>query len=182
MFKVKALLNIDYTVDFVVGALPCGDPAIQIEEEIVRITKEFADNGDYVVFPIDLHFENDKYHPETELYPPHNIVGTKGREFYGKLKSLYEEIKHYSNVYYMDKTRYSAFSGTDLEIKLHERGIKEVHVVGVATDICLLHTIVDLYSKGFHIVVHERATASFNQDGHKWAIEHFKNALNAEIV
>ena len=30
----------------------------------------------------------------------------------------------------MDKTRYSAFAGTDLEMKLRERGIEEVHLVG----------------------------------------------------
>ena len=47
----------------------------------------------------------------------------------------------------MDKTRYSAFAGTDLEMKLRERGIEEVHLVGVCTDICVLHTAVDAYNK-----------------------------------
>ncbi|MFP3726445.1 isochorismatase family cysteine hydrolase [Priestia filamentosa] len=179
---MKALLNIDYTVDFVVGALPCGKPAENIEQEIVRLTKVFAENGDYVVFPVDMHTKGDKFHPETSLYPPHNIVGTLGREFYGKLKSLYEGIKEQSNVYYMNKTRYSALAGTDLELKLRERGITEVHICGVCTDICVLHTAVDLYNKGFQIVVHEKATASFNQEGHKWAINHFKHVLGAKVI
>ncbi len=61
----------------------------------------------------------------------------------------------------MDKTRYSAFAGTDLEMKLRERGIEEVHLVGVCTDICVLHTAVDAYNKGFKIVVYEKAVASF---------------------
>ena len=56
----------------------------------------------------------------------------------------------------MDKTRYSAFAGTDLEMKLRERGIEEVHLVGVCTDICVLHTAVDAYNKGFKIVVLKR--------------------------
>ena len=25
---------------------------------------------------MDLHFEEDPYHPETKLFPPHNIEGT----------------------------------------------------------------------------------------------------------
>lgn len=179
---MKALINIDYTVDFVNGALPCGEPGEEIEQEITRITKEFVDNGDYVVFAIDLHKEGDVYHPETALYPPHNIEGTSGRNLYGSLQNLYEEIQNKDNVYYMDKTRYSAFAGTDLELKLHARGITELHFVGVCTDICVLHSCVDAYNKGFKIVVHESAVASFNPTGHDWALGHFKGSLNAEII
>ena len=179
---MKALINIDYTVDFVNGALPVGEPAEKIEDEIVRLTKEFAENGDYVVLAIDLHKKGDTFHPETNLYPPHNIEGTKGRDLYGKLKEVYEKIKDQENVYYMDKTRYSAFAGTDLEIKLRERGITELHLIGVCTDICVLHTAVDAYNKGFKIVIHENAVASFNQVGHEWALGHFKGSLDAEII
>lgn len=79
---------------------------------------------------------------------------------FGELQDVYETYKDDENVYYMDKTRYSAFAGTDLEMKLRERGIEEVHLVGVCTDICVLHTAVDAYNKGFKIVVYEKAVAS----------------------
>lgn len=179
---MKALINIDYTVDFINGALPCGEPGEKIEKEITQLTREFADNGDYVVFAIDLHKEGDSNHPETALYPPHNIEGSSGRNLYGTLQDLYEDIKDKDNVYYMDKTRYSAFAGTDLELKLCERGITELHFVGVCTDICVLHSCVDAYNKGFKIVIHENAVASFNQAGHIWALGHFKGSLNATII
>jgi len=42
----------------------------------------------------------------------------------------------------MDKTRYSAFAGTPLELMLRERNIKEIHIIGVCTDICVLHSII----------------------------------------
>lgn len=131
----RALINIDYTYDFVAddGALTCGKPAQHIEDNIVKITEQSIEDGDYVVFAIDKHEEKDKHHPETVLYPPHNITGTKGRELYGKLFYVYEQYKENENIYYMDKTRYSAFAGTDLEMKLKERGIEEVHLVGVCT-------------------------------------------------
>jgi nicotinamidase-related amidase len=180
----KVLLNVDYTNDFVAddGALSCGKPGQEIENFIVDITKSFIENGDYVVFSIDKHIEDDVHHPETKLYPPHNIVGTKGRELYGKLNDVWEINKNSNNVYWMDKTRYSAFVGTDLHLKLCERGIDEVHVVGCCTDICVLHTVIDAYAHGYRIVVHEKGVASFNQIGHTWALEHFKNCLNAEVV
>jgi nicotinamidase-related amidase len=179
----KALLNIDYTYDFVAdaGALTCGEPGQAIEEKIVQLTNEFINNGDYVVFAIDVHDEGDEYHPETKLFPPHNIRGTVGRDLFGALKEVYEVNKLRDNVEFMDKTRYSAFAGTDLEIKLRERGITEVHLVGVCTDICVLHTAVDAYNKGFKIVIYKDAVASFNQLGHEWALGHFEQSIGAMV-
>ena len=180
---MKALINIDYTVDFVAdsGALTCGNPGQVIEEKIIQLTNEFIENGDYVVFAIDVHDQGDEYHPETKLFPPHNLRGTSGRDLFGALKDEYEKNKGQENVVFMDKTRYSAFAGTDLEIKLRERGITEVHLVGVCTDICVLHTAVDAYNKGFKIVVYKDAVASFNQAGHEWALGHFEQSLGGMV-
>ncbi|GIP62994.1 putative isochorismatase family protein PncA [Virgibacillus pantothenticus] len=180
----KALLNVDYTIDFVAtdGKLTCGAPGQAIEDKVVSLTKEFIENGDYVVFAIDAHEEGDPFHPEANLFPPHNIIGTSGKNLYGKLADVYHEHQSKENVYYFDKTRYSAFVGTDLEIKLRERGIQELHIIGVCTDICVLHTAVDAYNKGFAIVIHKDAVASFNQVGHEWALEHFANTLGAKVV
>ncbi|MDX8047327.1 isochorismatase family cysteine hydrolase [Gracilibacillus sp. S3-1-1] len=179
----KALINIDYTVDFVAedGALTCGEPGQQLEENIVALTEQFIKDREYTVFAVDFHDKDDLYHPESKLFPPHNIRGTSGRELYGRLKDTYEGNKEKENVYYLDKTRYSAFAGTDLEIKLRERNIEEVHLVGVCTDICVLHTAVDAYNKGFRIVVYKDAVASFNQAGHEWALGHFESSLGAIV-
>ncbi|AZU60255.1 cysteine hydrolase family protein [Neobacillus mesonae] len=180
---MRALINVDYTYDFVAdaGALTCGKPGQDIEEKITELTKEFIENGDYVVFAIDVHDQGDEFHPETKLFPPHNLRGTEGRHLYGALQEAYKENKQRSNVVFMDKTRYSAFAGTDLEIKLRERGITEVHLVGVCTDICVLHTAVDAYNKGFKIVVYKDAVASFNPAGHEWALGHFEKTLGAMV-
>lgn len=179
----RALINIDYTYDFVAedGALTCGAPGQAIEGPITDITREFIQNNDYVVFAIDLHKQGDTLHPETRLFPPHNLEGTKGRTLYGELDALYQANKAAANVYWMDKTRYSAFAGTDLELQLRARGITELHLVGVCTDICVLHTAVDAYNKGFDLVIHEAAVASFDQEGHAWALRHFKGSLGADI-
>lgn len=183
MLKVKkALLVIDYTEDFVAedGALTCGAPGIALEGYIEQLTKEFVDQGETVVFAVDVHDLNDPHHPESRLFPPHNLRGTAGREPFGTLKQFYEDNRN--SIHWMDKTRYSAFAGTELEIWLRARGIQEIHLVGVCTDICILHTSVDAYNKGFSTVIHERGVASFDAAGHEWALRHFENTLGATII
>lgn len=181
---MKALITIDYTHDFVAddGSLTCGAPGQAIHDALLTLTKAFVDAGDVVVFAIDRHTDNDPFHPETALFPPHNIVGTRGRALYGEHEAYHASVQHAPNVHTMDKRRYSAFHGTDLETRLRERGITEVHLAGVCTDICVLHTAVDAYNKGFGIVVHRDAVASFDQAGHAWALSHFERVLGARVV
>src|SRR4051794_14131033 len=111
----KALLVIDYTVDFVAndGALTCGEPGIALENYITELTATFLNEGHFVVMPVDVHDINDPYHPETQQFPPHNIRGTTGRDLFGSLQQLYDERKE--EIHWIDKTRFSAFAGTDLE-------------------------------------------------------------------
>ncbi|KMK93121.1 cysteine hydrolase family protein [Rossellomorea marisflavi] len=180
----RALIVIDYTVDFVAdeGKLTCGEPGQVIQGKIAGLMREFAEAGDYVVVANDIHFEGDEFHPETRLFPPHNIAGTEGRELYGAVRTAYDDVKASgASILEFDKTRYSAFAGTELDLRLRERGIREIHLVGVCTDICVLHTAVDGYNLGYSMVVHRDAVASFNQAGHEWALEHFKHTLGADV-
>lgn len=181
---MKALLSIDYTYDFVAtaGKLTTGAAGQAIEPTLVQLTKDAIANDDFVVFAIDGHDEKDQYHPEMKLFPPHNLIGTAGRELYGSLKAVYAKNQDRQNVYWIDKRHYSAFSGTDLDIRLRERGITELCLTGVCTDICILHTAVDAYNLGYKLVIPEQAVASFDPVGHDWALQHFKNTLGATLI
>ena len=77
----KALISIDYTEDFVAdhGKLTAGAPAQAISDDIYVVTQKAFERGDYIFFTIDAHEENDVFHPESKLFPPHNIIGTSGR-------------------------------------------------------------------------------------------------------
>ncbi|MDN6195048.1 MAG: cysteine hydrolase [Atopostipes suicloacalis] len=180
----RALLNIDYTNDFVAsdGRLTCGPVAQELHDYIVKTTLRFHEMGDYIAFLIDLHYKKDERHPESKLFPEHNIEGTDGRKLYGMLEETYQAIKDYDNVDYFDKTRYSAFVGTNLELKLREREITEVHLLGVCSDICILHTAIDAYNLGFDVVVHAKGVASFNQAGHEFALEHVVEVLGGSVI
>ena len=87
----KALISIDYTVDFVAdeGKLTAGAPAQAISESIAQVTQLAFDQGAYVFFAIDAHDVDDPFHPESKLFPPHNIIGTSGRDLYGPLADFY---------------------------------------------------------------------------------------------
>jgi len=179
-----ALISIDYTYDFVAdkGTLTVGKPAQAIEQKMLQITKDFYNNGNLIVYAIDKHQKLDFYHPESNLFPEHNIEGEPGRKLYGLYQKQYEELKASNQVMYLDKTRYSAFCGTTLDMELRARNIKEIHLIGVCTDICVLHTAIDAYNLGYEIVVYEGAVASFNETGHKWALEHMTNCLGGKVI
>ena len=180
----KALISIDYTVDFVAddGKLTAGALAQSISETIAQVTKVAFDRGDYIFFAIDAHDEGDSFHPESKLFPPHNIKGTSGRNLYGSLADFYQEHKADSRVFWMDKRHYSAFSGTDLDIRLRERKVDTVILTGVLTDICVLLTSIYAYNLGYQIEVVESAVASLSEENHKFALNHLQNVLGSTII
>ncbi|MBM7315221.1 cysteine hydrolase [Streptococcus suis] len=180
----KALISIDYTVDFVAdqGRLTAGKPAQAIAERIAQVTKEAFENGDYIVFAIDGHEEGDDLHPESMLFPPHNIMGTQGRDLYGPLADFYQANKDHARVRWMDKRHYSAFSGTDLDVRLRERRVDTVVLTGVLSDICVLHTAIDAYNKGYRIEVVASAIAALTEESHQFALNHLRHVLGATIV
>ncbi|MGT2908093.1 cysteine hydrolase family protein [Streptococcus dentiloxodontae] len=180
----KALISIDYTYDFVAddGKLTAGKPAQAISERIAQVTQEAYDRGDYIFFAIDGHDEGDSFHPETKLFPPHNIKGTAGRALFGPLADFYDNSRADSRVFWMDKRHYSAFSGTDLDIRLRERDVKTIILTGVLSDICVLHTAIDAYNLGYKIEVVSSAIASITEEAHQFALGHMKNVLGAKIL
>lgn len=179
----KALISIDYTYDFVAddGRLTAGARAQSISDTIYQETKQAYENGSYIFFAIDAHDDNDPYHPETKLFPPHNIKGSKGRDLFGPLADFYESVKDDTRVFWMDKRHYSAFSGTDLDIRLRERKISTLVLTGVLTDICVLHTAIDAYNLGYEIEIPRSAVASLSDHSQNWALNHFEHVLGAKV-
>ena len=181
---MKALLIIDYTNDFVddKGALTCGKAGQAIESTLVDLANEFHTNGDCVIFPTDTHHLNNPYHPETKLFPPHNIADTWGHELYGNLNTWFKAYQDSPSVYQFAKNRYSSFQNTNLDNYLRSRGITDLWLSGVCTDICVLHTAIAAYNLNYSLTIPKDAVASFDQAGHEWALNHFKNCLGATIV
>lgn len=180
----KALLIIDYTNDFVAdkGALTVGKPAQTLATTIVSLAKQFLASDDYVILPTDLHKANDTFHPENKLFPPHNLANTWGREFYGTLAPWFTANKTNPNVYSFPKNHYNSFANTNLDNYLRERQITELHLVGVCTDICVLHTAIAAYDLNYQVTIHTDGVATFDPTGQEWALRHFKNSLGFSVV
>jgi len=182
----KALLLVDYTYDFVAddGKLTCGKAGQDIQDAIAGRVDAYIEKGDPVIVLRDLHYENDENHPESKLFPPHNIHGTPGRDLYGAVKSAVEraEAKRADLVVWMDKTRYSAFAKTNLAEVLRDFGVDTVEVVGVCTHICILHTAIGAYNNDFDVIVPKAAVATFDSALEGFALDHMKAILGAEII
>ncbi len=178
----KALIIVDYVYDFVAddGRLTCGKPGQVIESKILSLINEFKTSGDFVAVATDLHDESDMYNKERTMFPLH-CFDKKGQALYGNVKTSVDNVPSHQ-IININKNRYSAFFATSLDLKLKERNVKEVHLVGVCTDICVLHTAVDAYNLGYEITVYKDGVASFNQAGHEYALTHFENVLSAKVI
>lgn len=181
---MEALLIIDYTNDFVAtdGALTCGEPGQAIAQRLIELADHHLTAGNAVIFPTDLHEENDPLHPETTLFPPHNLANTWGREFYGPLADWVTANQDHPNVYIYPKNRYSSFANVNLDNYLRSRRITSLHLTGVCTDICVLHTAADAYNLDYQLTIHTDAVASFSPTGHDWALAHFEHSLGATMA
>lgn len=179
----KALIIIDYVNDFIDtnGSLSCGAAGQSLDLVIASQIKTFKDQQDFIVVASDAHNPNDVYNPEHDFFPPHCLIGTKGADLYGKTSEAISTVPT-NQLIILPKLRYSAFAGTPLDLKLRERSIKEIFLVGVCTDICVLHTAIDAYNLGYKINIISGGVGSFNSPGHDFSLLHFKNVLGANII
>lgn len=187
----KAFILIDFSNDLIAdeGVLSCGAPAQAIEPVACAYFERFLAQGNFVVVCNDSHDEGtggarDPYHPETVLFPRHNVRGSWGAELYGKVKEQWAVIqeKHPFETVYFRKVRFSAFVGTQLDIWLRDRGVTEVVLGGVCTHICVLHTAIDAYNRGYQVTIADDATVSDFAENKAFAMDHMRNLLGARVV
>ncbi|MBM7691060.1 nicotinamidase-related amidase [Peribacillus deserti] len=176
----EALLIVDMSNDFVAdeGTLTVGKGAQEIVPYILSLADRFLAEGKIVVVTMDAHEEND---PHFDLWPVHNVAGTKGQQLYGELHEWFLQQKNSGKVWYIPKTNYNAFFKTPLADQLRKADIDTVHVVGVCTDICNYQTIAGANAEGFHTKIHKRGAATFTDLGETF-INHMKLCFHTEII
>ncbi len=169
---MRALLVIDMLKDFVHkdGALPV-EGAAKLVPKINEEIKKFRWRGEPVIFIADSHSEDDR---EFEIWPRHCVKGSEGAEVVAGLdKEDADEV--------VEKTTYSAFYSTMLEEVLEEKGVTELVLTGVLTDICVMHTAADTAMRGYRVRVLKDCVASSSKENHEWALRHMRDILNASV-
>ena len=176
----EALLIVDMSNDFVAddGSLTAGKLAQEVVPYIVEKANEFLQNDQVVVVTMDAHEENDAHF---ELWPAHNVVGTKGQELYGELATWFKEHEGNEHIIYQPKTNYNAFFKTGLAEKLKALHVEKVHVVGVCTDICDFLTVAGADAEGFKTAIHRQGVATFTDLGDTF-INQMKTCFFTEII
>jgi nicotinamidase-related amidase len=135
--------------------------------------------GDQLIFLADTHDPNDR---EFEIFPVHCVRGTHESEVVDELQPFLKAAT------LIRKRRYSGFFETNLDAVLKAARPEQVTVVGIDTDICVLHTIADLRNRDYRIVVPAQAVETFDAPGHpgdevqRWALSHLRGILGAQVV
>lgn len=149
----RALLIIDFQNDFTSGGaleVPEGD---QIAGPVTRLATEF----DTVVATRDWHPpDHASFETEGGPWPVHCVRGTHGAEFHPAMEEI--DVDAVVDVgREREDEGYSGFEKSDLADILRERGVDEVHVVGLATDYCVRASAIDAAREGFDVTVVEDA-------------------------
>ena len=172
-----ALLITDIQKDFLPGgALPVsnGDQIIPVLNEYAKL---FEDAKAYVFASRDWHPPNHcSFKEQGGPWPPHCIRNTKGAKFSADLK-LPKGTKVISKATDPERESYSVFEGTTFDDELRIRGVQRIFVGGLATDYCVVSTVVDAIKFGFKAVVLMDATMGINVNQ---SVHPFARSLSSE--
>jgi nicotinamidase/pyrazinamidase len=151
--------------------LYCGGRTRRIIPNIQRLLEKELACGSKIFFVCDHHSADD---PEFSMFPPHCIAGSFESEVIPELSRFKAEI--------IPKTTFSAFFNTALEEKLRRFKPEKLIVCGVCTNICVLYAVADARVRGFEVEVPVDCVASFDEKGHRYALEHMEKVLGAKLV
>jgi len=156
-----ALLIVDPQVDFLPGGslgVPQGDAVLAPINRLIDLYRTHA-------LPV---YVSRDWHPALHCsfadqggpWPVHCVAGSDGARFADALQ-LGDAVV-VSKATTVDVDAYSAFNGTGLADTLRERGIRRLTVCGLATDYCVLNTVVDGLAAGFEVLLATEAMRAVN--------------------
>lgn len=182
--RKHALIIVDLQKDFLPGgalAVAEGDKVVPVINEIldahpwdcIVMTQDWhparhvsfaaSHEGRHVLDVIELPYGKQM------LWPAHCVEGTEGAEIEGVDPAKADIILRKGRD--LDIDSYSAFCAADGETKtglagyLHERGITDVWVCGLALDYCVSWTAIDACREGFKTHVVTDASAAIDANG-----------------
>lgn len=178
----QALIVVDVQNDFCPGGALAVSEGDEVVEPLNELIDEFLERGNPVYKSRDWHPPQTKhFQAYGGTWPIHCVQNTKGAEFHPQLRDD-PRIRVISKGL-GDTDCYSAFDETDLASQLHEQGVEELVVGGLATDYCVKATVLAGLNEGFKVRALKNAMRAVDVnpgDGER-AIQEMK-AAGAQIV
>jgi nicotinamidase-related amidase len=162
-----ALLIIDMVKDNFIESrnLPITPLARQIINPINNLISVFRRQKWPVVF------STDAFHKEDFIFKgsmkPHSLAGTTGAE-------VIDELDRKEEDFWLPKPRFSAFFKTGLDQWLRKKKITLCAIAGIATNVCVLTTVLDAVCHDFKGVLLEDCTASFSESIHEQTLNIYR--------
>lgn len=157
-----ALIVVDVQNDFLPGgslAVPRGDEVIEPLNQYIEV---FRQRGLTVVATRDWHTpDHCSFSEQGGIWPVHCVADTSGAAFADDLR-LPPMALIVSKADTQARDAYSGFEGTDLATELRRRGIRRLFVGGLATDYCVLNTVLDGLREHFTVYLLEDAIRAVN--------------------
>ena len=157
-----ALLLVDVQNDF----LPEGALAVPDGDAVVPALNVYIERFLAKALPV---FASRDWHPDHHCsfeaeggsWPKHCVAGTAGAQFAIELE-LPDSTVIISKATQPKKDAYSAFEDTELHALLQRRGLKRLFIGGLATDYCVLNTVMDGLRLGYDVMLLADAIAAVN--------------------
>lgn len=162
-----ALLIIDMVKDNFIEEknLPITPFARMIIPPVNAVSSIFREHGWPVVFSTDS-FNKDDFIFKGKM-KPHSLSGTEGAE-------IIEELHRKEEDYWLPKPRFSAFFKTGLDKWLRQREVTLCAVAGIATNFCVLTTVIDAVCHDFKSVLLEDCTAASSEKIHEQTLNTYR--------
>ncbi len=170
---MKALIVVDYQVDFVTGALGF-EGAEEIEGNILRLIEEYEGRGDEVLFTLDTHQDDYMETEEGKNLPvPHCIRGSKGWRLYGDVEKAAKGHTCFEK---------PTFGSAKLFDYLRSKDFEEVALCGLDTSICVISNAVIAKAAlpNAHIVCYAKASGSGDKEAEEVALKQLRR-IHVEI-
>jgi nicotinamidase-related amidase len=147
-----ALILVDIQNDF----CPGGELAVTEGDQIVPAVNRLMTKFPLVISTQDWHPPNHiSFKGRGGPWPPHCVQGTRGAQLHSDLDI--GKIAHYfRKASSPDRDAYSGFAGRDdrgltMDEVLKSNGVTKLYVVGLATDYCVLETVLDALRRGYEV-------------------------------
>lgn len=159
----SALLFVDIQNDF----CPGGALGVSEGDQIIPVVNSLIKEFPLVVATQDWHPSNHiSFKDRGGPWPPHCIAGTRGAELHPDIDAREIDMR-LRKAFTPDKDAYSSFEAVDekgrsLDEVLKSKSVSKLYVVGLATDYCVLASVMDGLKNGYDVYVVTDAVRAVN--------------------